>query len=199
MGAELLDLIQNHFMKFAAIVVGAAIFVYVIIDRVLAATERHSAAKASTRTAEAFEQTRREIAAFVAEGTIDADKATAMLAIRPPNQELLDAVRKDEESSQDPAIKLSEWHAWGGVDQETVEVVVSARQEVNEKSWAEIVEMVIAGMPATEAVQLAKAREASPDADAKTKGQNIAGKGPSMVIGVAVGKRRSKSAPIPAT
>lgn len=103
-----------------------------------------------TLRARAFEQSRREIAAYVAEGSITPEQAATLLAVGPAAGD-----------AEDASMKLAQAVAWGSVDQEDASKLVEARDGADEANWKRMVDLVIEGMPVEDAVKLGRAKPAT--------------------------------------
>ncbi|MCC6678777.1 MAG: hypothetical protein IT436_16720 [Phycisphaerales bacterium] len=103
-----------------------------------------------TARARAFEKSRREIAAYVAEGSISAEQAAALLAIGPEGK-----------AANDPSIRLAQAVAWGSVDKEDASQLVEAREGIDEDSWKQMVDLVLEGMSTEDAIKLARSKRAT--------------------------------------
>lgn len=97
--------------------------------------------------ARAFEQSRREIAAYVAEGSMNAHDGATLLA-----------VQSKPDKSQDAAKRLAAHVAWGGISKKKAKVLTAAREGVSEATWCEMVDLCIRGLPVEEAVKVARSR-----------------------------------------
>jgi len=123
------------------LLIGGAVIILTLIDGLTKV--------ARTR---AFEQSRREIAAYVAEGSISPQDAAALLAVsrRPARKE-------DEE----PSRKLAKAVWWSEVNKKEASKLVEARAGADEATWKEMVDLCIAGMPVHDAIKLAKSKKAT--------------------------------------
>ncbi len=108
-------------------------------------------------TARAFEASRREVAAYVAEGSITPADAAALLAVNGEAEDSASDAAK-EAAKKDPAKKLASMVAWGSIKKSDAARLVEARANVSESVWAEMVNLVSKGMPVAEAVRLATLR-----------------------------------------
>lgn len=101
-----------------------------------------------------FEQSRREIAAYMAEGSIPPDAAIKILAMRPQDDE----EEEDEEGGEDPAMKLAGAVGWESLDKKDASKLVEARSTMDDKDWGNAVNLTLKGMPVTDAIALARNR-----------------------------------------
>lgn len=113
-----------------------------------------------TIQARAFEESRREIAAYVAEGSIAPAEAATILAINSPGEE-----PASEPAKKDPAKKLASLVAWGTINKKQAAMLVEARARMPDDAWAELVTLAGKGMPVPEAIKLVSLR-AAPAEDA---------------------------------
>lgn len=104
----------------------------------------------------AFEASRREIAAYVAEGSISPAEAATLLAINSEPDE-----SSAETAKKDPAKKLAGMVGWGTIKKRDAALLIEARSNVPESVWGEMVTLVSKGMPAAEAIRLASLRGVS--------------------------------------
>ena len=100
-----------------------------------------------TVQARAFEQSRREIAAYIAEGSIKTEDGASLLAVQPEQCKPKDAARR-----------LADHVAWGLVNKKEAKALTEAREGVSEATWCEMVDLCIRGLPVEEAVKLARSR-----------------------------------------
>ncbi len=139
---QLLDFAKhNEFLAILAIA-GPLLLLWVLI---------HTVGK--TLRARAFEESRREIAAYVAEGTIPPEQAASLLALGAPDQ---------PEKAGDAGKRLAELVAWYQVSSKDAAKLVAQRSEVDEPAFAEMVDLVANGMGAEEAIKLVRARKSGP-------------------------------------
>lgn len=137
----------------------------------------HSVAGVFTRRA--IEQSRREIAAYVAEGSIKPEHASLLMNM---GEEQFDG----NDPTQRLAKKVAEWQ----VDEDDAKRLGSFRQEVSEDIWRETVEMVIAGMPAEAAMEIGRGRKARNDGPwRESVGTVVAGVPVGAVIEVGRGRK----------
>jgi hypothetical protein len=145
---EFIAVVSNHpFISFA-LGVGLITVLSYLVDLV----------KSSIRTT-AFERSRQEAMAYVAEGSMTAEQAAAMLAIeqklRKPES---DEESEESESKKDAGARLASALSWGQVEKDDADALIAARTEVDETTWSQMVDYAIEGMDAEAAINLAKAR-----------------------------------------
>jgi hypothetical protein len=99
--------------------------------------------------AKAFEQSRREIAAYIAEGSMNAQDGATLLA-----------VQSNPRKPQDAAKRLAQHVALGMVNKKEAKALAEAREGVSEETWSQMVDLCISGLPVEEAVKLARTRSA---------------------------------------
>lgn len=110
--------------------------------------------RASVARARAFEESRREIAAYLAEGSITPETAQLLLSHAP-----VDAKGEGGAApAQDAGKSLAEAVSWGCLGKKTAGKLVAARQGMTEQAWADAVKLTIDGMPVDDAIALARAR-----------------------------------------
>jgi hypothetical protein len=97
--------------------------------------------------ARAFEQSRREIAAYIAEGSMNAQDGATLLA-----------VQTKPAKPKDAAKRLAMHVALGNVNKKEAKTLAEARAGVTEATWCEMVDLCIRGLPVEEAVKLARSR-----------------------------------------
>lgn len=146
MSETLLNIIEEHGFFIFCLLVGFGVLVWSIV-RVIG----------NVITARAFEASRREIAAYVAEGSIAPAEAATLLAIHGEDEDAGADVAK-EAAKKDPAKKLASMVAWGSIKKSDAARLVEARAKVSESVWTEMVNLVSKGMPVAEAVRLATLR-----------------------------------------
>lgn len=117
------------------IAIGLAVFAYMVLDLFV----RHTAEVIKRQS---IERSRRELAAYVAEGSIKPEQAATLLSI---NQTI----------SNDPGRKLAAKVADETVSPESAQKLAEARKRANDDQWREMVELVIEGMPADTAIEMA--------------------------------------------
>ncbi len=139
---QLLDFANHNKLLAAIAIAGPFVLLWVLI---------HTVGK--TMRARAFEESRREIAAYVAEGTIPPEQAASLLALGTPDQ---------SEKAGDAGKRLAELVAWYQVSSKDAAKLVAQRSEVDEPAFAEMVDLVANGMGAEEAIKLVRARKSGP-------------------------------------
>ncbi len=97
----------------------------------------------------AFEQSRREVAAYVAEGSITPDDAAKLLSVSRP-------------SKKDPSKRLASYVAWCQISQKDASKLVDVRSKVDDEGWRELVDLAVEGMSADDAIKLVISRQRPP-------------------------------------
>lgn len=136
MGAAIVDIVQRH--PWLVIVLAG-----IVLIGVLAAIDGLT----KIARARAFEHSRREIAAYVAEGSIAPEDAAKLLSRKDPGR-------------KDPGRRLAQALSWGGVNKREVDALVKIRAEVDDDAWGEMVDLVTGGMEVDPAIRLVRSRRA---------------------------------------
>jgi hypothetical protein len=139
----LLEFAQRNVLITLAALAAVVIVIGIVLDQV----------KAMVRST-AFEASRREIAAYVAEGSIKPEQAAALLALGPPEDK--------SKTTADAGKRLAELVAGYEVSTEDAAKLVAQRHEVDEAVFAQMVDLVAEGMGVDEAIKLARARQSGP-------------------------------------
>lgn len=126
--------ISEHTWISIIVIVGSFIVVLTTIEQVSKCVRKRS-----------FEQSRREIAAYVAEGTISPDQAATLLTVSGPVSKAQNAGRK-----------LAQALAWDQVEKADARKLVEARAGADDEMWREMVDLVMDGMSADDAIKLVK-------------------------------------------
>lgn len=154
MAADILAFLDNN--RF--LLVMALIAVFLIASQIVKAVRDASASRA-------FEESRREIAAYVAEGSISAEQATLLLSVRRKGKVLLDhngvvipQPDEDDDTPVDPDKRLAKAMNEGEVDEDVGRDLVNRRPSLSPPQWAHAVELVVTGMGVDEAVALARVK-----------------------------------------
>lgn len=101
-----------------------------------------------------FEESRREIAAYVAEGTMTPETAAKLLASRAQPSV---AQESGDEDNADPDAKLANALTWGSIEKKHAAALIARREELNDAQWRRAVNLVCEGMDPEQAVKLALA------------------------------------------
>jgi len=120
------------------VMVGLGVFVYLVVGKL----SESLVAASKTRQ---FEHSRREVAAYVAEGAMTPEQGALLLATRSPGK------------TKDPSKKLASAVQWGTVGKKTVSRLAELRAELDDEQWRRAVDYVSAGLSPDDAVKLAKA------------------------------------------
>lgn len=142
---SVIEFIENH----PIISLGAGFLALALVSSVL------SGIKGITR-AIAFERSRREALAYVAEGSMTHEQAESLLA----------AGSKRKKPEGDPETRLAEAISDWEISKEDADKLISARSEVDADTWRRMVDLSVHGMGVAEAIKLAKASR--PDVKAVT-------------------------------
>lgn len=155
---EIFELIKLNDGRLFALAIGLGFLIWAI-----------SAQIAEVRKRRAFEESRREIAAYVAEGSMSAEAAALLLAQRLGKKPKLDVnITAGTESELHPDQRLARAVSECDVDEDDARELIDQRHQFDDLGWKHAVDLVCQGMPVKDAVRLAKVRKSGPAAEALT-------------------------------
>lgn len=167
---EILQLLRENRTTILWILGGVGLLIYVVSDHI-----------AGVRKRRAFEESRREIAAYLAEGSITPEAAAMLLSHRHGKRTVFTAGVSGEQSSdvsgsadQRLAKAVSDWD----VDKDDARRLIDERPNLSDAAWAHAVDLVIRGMSHDDAIRLAKSRPTPPPAQGLDNARDSAGASP---------------------